>query len=73
MRIEIDIQDGISPGLALEVVKQVVHGGKISNDTKGKPYYCWATTFNTGEGLIGVFTRDKRKNDCFRVQRIVLK
>lgn len=72
MRVEIDIQDGISPEVALEAVKQVIQAGKISNDTKGSLYYCWATTFETSEGYIGVFTREHRKNDCFRVQKITL-
>lgn len=68
MRVEIEIKN-VSPELALECVQQVVKMGKISHDTKGKPYYCWATTFDTNMGEVVVYTREYRKNDCFLVTK----
>ena len=67
MRIEVEIQDGINPTTALERVKQVIAGGKVSRDRKGKSYYRWATSFLTYEGLVMVHTRNYRKNNCFLV------
>ena len=72
MKIEIDIRDDISPTLALECVRHVIASGKISKGENGKMYYCWATTFNTNEGGMIVYTRQYRKNDCFLVQRFKL-
>lgn len=69
MRIEVDIWDGINPITALECVKQVIQEGKVSEGENGKMYYCWATTFNTPFGELVVYTRQYRKNDCFRVYR----
>lgn len=69
MRISVDIQDNIAPTLALECVKQVVRDGRISQGEHGKMYYCWATTFDTNEGEVEVWTRQYRKSDCFRVMK----
>ena len=69
MRIEVEI-DGVSPEIALECVQYVIKQGKISHDTKGHAYYCWATTFETKEGIVCVYTKPYRKADCFRVYRI---
>ena len=66
MRIHIDIEDGITPTVALECVKQVVNMGRISKDDT---MYCYATTFDTSQGELVVLTRDHRKSDCFIVQR----
>lgn len=68
--MKIDIRDGIPPEIALECVKQVVKEGKVSHDTKGKAYYCWATTFTTDVGEVLVITRQYRKGDCFLVQHV---
>lgn len=69
MKIEIEIRDDIGPELALEAVKQVIAGGRISQGEKGKMYYCWATSFSSNIGKIIVSTRQYRKNDCFVVYK----
>lgn len=69
MKVEIDIRDGIKPEIALECVKRVIQGGKISVGENGKMYYCWATTFDTPLGELVVYTRQYRKNDCFMVYK----
>lgn len=66
MKMHLDIEDGISPEIALECVKQVVNMGRISKDDT---MYCYATTFDTKNGELVVLTRDHRKSDCFIVQR----
>lgn len=68
MRVEIEI-DGVSPEIALECVQYVIKQGKISHDTKGNTYYCWATAFETREGIIYVHTKPRGKADCFRVYK----
>lgn len=65
-KIHIDIRDDISPDLALECVKQVVKMGRISD---GGKVYCYATTMETSEGDILVWTNQYRKSDCFRVEK----
>lgn len=42
-KIIITIEDDIKPDLAVRLVEQVVKGGKISQDTKGRKYYCWGS------------------------------
>ena len=69
MKVEIDIRDEIPVELAIETVRQVVHGGRVSTGEKGKMYYCWATTFDTSIGDLVVYTRQYRKNDCFVVYK----
>ena len=69
MRVEIDIRDDIKPDIALECVKRVIQGRKISEGENGKMYYCWATIFNTSLGELVVCTRQYRKNDCFVVYK----
>lgn len=71
MKVEIDIRDDIKPELALECVKQVIRGGKISEGENGKMYYCWVTIFDTFLGDLVVCTRQYRKNDCFIVYKKV--
>lgn len=68
-KIEIDIRDDISPTVAVECVRSVIAQGKISVGERGKKYYCWATTFDTPEGNVIVYTRQYRKNDCFIVYK----
>lgn len=67
--MKIDIRDGISDELALDLVSMVVRNGKVSEDSKGKKYYCWITTFNVNGEEIVVYTRENRKNDCFVVYK----
>ena len=67
--MKIEIKDDIPDWLALMCVLEVVKMGRVSHDTKGKPYYCWATTINTKMGEVIVFTRQYRKSDCFLVQK----
>lgn len=69
MKVEIDIRDGIKPEIALECVKQVIQGGKVSRGENGKMYYCWATTFHTLSDELIVYTRQYRKNDCFMIYK----
>ena len=70
MSLKIDIRDGISDELALELVSEVVKKGKVSEDSKGgEKYYCWITTFNVNGEEIVVYTRENRKNDCFVVYK----
>ena len=69
MKVEIDIRDNIKPEIALECVKQVIQGGKVSVGENRKMYYCWATTFGTPLGELVVYTRQYRKNDCFMVYK----
>ena len=66
MKIHLDIRHDISPTIALECVRQVIAQGKISNSGKS---YCYATTFNTGEGEICVATRPYRKSNCFLIYK----
>ena len=67
--MKIDIRDGISDELALDLVSLVVRNGKVSEDSKGKKYYCWITIFNIDNEEIAVYTRENRKNDCFVVYK----
>lgn len=69
MKVEIDIRDEIPVELAIEAVRQVVQGGRVSTGEKGKMYYCWATSFSSNIGNIVVSTRQYRKNDCFIVYK----
>ena len=69
MSLKIDIRDGISDELALELVSLVVRNGKVSEDSKGKKYYRWITIFNIDNEEIAVYTRENRKNDCFVVYK----
>lgn len=69
MSMKIDIRDGISDELALDLVSLVVRRGKVSQDSKGKKYYCWVTIFNVNGEDIAVYTRENRKNDCFVVYK----
>lgn len=69
MSMKIDIRDGISDELALDLVSRVVRRGKVSQDSKGKKYYCWVTIFNVNDEEIAVYTRENRKNDCFVVYK----
>lgn len=69
MKVHIDIRDDISPTLALECVRHVIASGRISEGEHGKKYYCWATSFDTNEGEIIVYTRQYRISDCFLVYK----
>lgn len=66
MRIHIDIRNDIPPTIALECVKQVIKGGRISNGGKS---YCYVTTFDTNVGEVCVATREHRMSDCFVIYK----
>ena len=58
----IKIEDNIDDLTAITLIKQVVEGGKISNNGNS---YCYLTLF----GDILVETRQYRKSPCFRVYK----
>lgn len=62
-KIIITIEDDIEPMLAMAVVKRMMGMGKVSEDTKGNKYYCWATLFDTEAGKVAVYTRKTRNKD----------
>lgn len=60
-KVYIDIRDGIDHATAVDRVARVMSKGRISdNNTK----YCYVTTWEDG---ILVYTRERRKSDCFVV------
>ena len=59
----IKIEDNISDIVAINLVKQVIEQGKISNNGTS---YCYLTVF---EGGICVQTQQYRKTPCFRVYK----
>lgn len=66
MKINIDIQDGLNPIVALECVRSVIDYGRVScNKTK----YCLSTSFVTEEGVVWVHTKQYCKSDCFVVKK----
>lgn len=70
-KIIITIEDDIKPDLAVRLVEQVVKDGRISQDTKGRKYYCWGQLFETGDGEMVVYTRKTRNENTasFVVQK----
>lgn len=58
----IKIEDNIDDLTAINLVKQVIEQGKISNNGNS---YCYLTIFDD----IAVETRRYRKSPCFRVYR----
>lgn len=66
MRLIIDIQDGISPHVALQCVERVINGGRISGNGKS---YCYASSFITSEGDVWVYCHDNKKSDKFFVEK----
>ena len=58
----IKIEDNISDIVAINLVKEVIEHGKISNNGTS---YCYLTLF----GNICVETRQYRKTPCFRVYK----
>ena len=58
----IEIKDNIDDLTAINLVKQVIEQGKISNNGNS---YCYLTMF----GDIFVETRQYRKSPCFRVYK----
>lgn len=67
--MKIDIRDGISETLALELVLDVVKRGRVSEGEHGKMYYCWVTIFNVNGIEYAVSVRQYRKSDCFVVYK----
>lgn len=66
MRLIIDIQDGVSPKVALQCVERVINGGRISGNGKS---YCYASSFTTSEGDVWVHCHDNKKSDKFFVEK----
>lgn len=62
--MKIDIRDGISETLALELVLDVVERGRVSQGEHGKMYYSWITIFNVNGIGYAVSVRQYRKSDC---------
>ena len=58
----IKIEDNISDLVAINLVKEVIEQGKISNNGTS---YCYLTVF----GNICVETQQYRKTPCFRVYK----
>lgn len=58
----IKIEDNISDIVAINLVKEVIEQGKISNNGTS---YCYLTLFDN----ICVETRQYRKTPCFRVYK----
>lgn len=70
-KIIITIEDDIKPDLAVSMVELVVKSGKISQDTKGRKYYCWGQLLETDDGRMVVYTRKTRNENTasFVVQK----
>ena len=62
MSMTIKIEDNISDLVAINLVKEVIEQGKISNNGTS---YCYLTVF----GNICVETQQYRKTPCFRVYK----
>ena len=62
----IKIEDNIDDLTAINLVKQVIEQGKISNNGNN---YCYLTLF----GDMSVETRQNRKSPCFRVYKNLYK
>lgn len=62
--------DNISDLLALALVAQVVENGKVSTDSKGNQFYCWATEFTSQDDSYVVYTRRNLKQPSFIVKHI---
>lgn len=60
--MKIEIKDNIDDLTAINLVKQAIEQGKISNNGNS---YCYLTSF----GDIFVETRQYRKSPCFRVYK----
>jgi len=69
MKLIIDIQDGVSPHVALQCVERVINGGRIDNNGES---YSWASSFSTSEGEVLVFCHKNKKSDKFSVGKIFL-
>ena len=60
--MKIDIRDGISDEVAIELVGIVIRQGRISK--KGdKMYYCWTTYIEYDDEKYMVYVRDNRKTE----------
>lgn len=72
-KLTINIKDdSISDADALQLVMQVVDSGKISEDSRGEPFYCWATAFQhpthtDKEILVYTSNHSKAPNASFTV------
>lgn len=70
-KIIIIIEDDIEPELAVEMVKQVIEVGKVSEDMKGRKFYCWGTLLEYKDNKFFVGTRHTRNENIasFVVQK----
>ena len=69
MKLIIDIQNGVSPNLALRCVERVINCGRIDNNSES---YSRASSFITSEGQVCVFCHKNKKSDKFSVGKIFL-
>ena len=70
-KIIITIEDDIEPELAVRMVEQVIDGGKVSEDMKGRKFYCWGTLLESKDNKFFVGTRHTRNENTasFIVQK----
>ena len=70
-KIIITIEDDIEPELAVRMVEQVIEGGKVSEDMKGRKFYCWGTLLEYKGDKLFVGTRHTRNENTasFIVQK----
>ena len=66
--MKIEIRDGISDEIAIDLVGIVVRQGRISKG-EDRMYYCWVTTITYRDTDYVVYVRDNRKTDCFVVTK----
>ena len=74
-RITITIDDDISDKDALEYVLYAITHGRISHDSKGRPFYCWHIIFPDKHipiEDIALYTSRKSKepNSSFKITRV---
>ena len=69
MKLIIDIQNGVSPNVALRCVERVINGGRIDDNGES---YSRASSFITTEGQVLVFSNKNKKSDKFSVGKIFL-
>lgn len=66
MKFIIDIEQGITPNVAMECVSHVIRGGRVSDEGKS---YCYLTIFETTEGIICVRAYKNKKSIGFSVTK----
>ena len=69
-RIIVDNQSKLPDEVVVGHISKVIEGGKVSENAKGVPHYCWATQFPPSMGSCMVYARHKKKgqtSDSFLV------